>query len=111
MTIASQIYTCSLESLCAFARDRSGGTTIENTVLGSLLAIVVISGASDLGPFLLSNYSDIQSDIAGSMNGAGDGTDDDNDGEDPGTDGGGEDDDGEDDEGEGGKDDDGEDDS
>jgi Flp pilus assembly pilin Flp len=45
----SLLHIFSLDNLRSLARDRSGATSIENSLLGALIAVAIIAAISELG--------------------------------------------------------------
>ncbi len=87
----------SLGTLRLFGRDRSGATTIETTLLVSLLAIAILSGIQEAGSLVTSAYEQVENQVSGAINGgnsansgnSGDNDDDNEDDDDQGENGGG----------------------
>lgn len=58
----------SLGTLRLFGRDRSGATTIESTLLVSLLAIAILSGISEVGSILSSSFDQTNAKVCSATN-------------------------------------------
>ena len=58
------------DALRSLARDRSGATTIENSLLAALVAVAVISAASEIGSHVFSNFDNVAQSVGQASNSA-----------------------------------------
>ena len=69
----SLLHIYSLDSLRSLGRDRSGATSIENSLLGALIAVAIIAAVSELGSMVYQIFDLTAQSVEQAANGSGGG--------------------------------------